>query len=62
MIKGATRNADFDASGASSIDADDMKIINLSADASGASYISATASGKTKIYESGVSRVKVKNN
>ena len=62
VIKGATRNADFDASGASSIDADDMKIINLSADASGASYISATASGKTKIYESGVSRVKVKNN
>jgi hypothetical protein len=61
VIKGTTRNADLDASGASSVDADEMNVVNLSAEASGASHILATATGKTKISESGVSSVKVQN-
>lgn len=61
VLRGVVHDADFDASGASLIDAEELKVVNLSAGASGASHISAIASGKTKISESGVSRVKVKN-
>lgn len=61
QLDGKAINADLDASGASLINAKDLEIVNLSAEASGVSRISAIASGRVKISESGVSTIKVQN-
>ncbi len=61
-LKGLTLDADYDASGASDIEASDMIAVNVNAEASGASDIKcfASESGSLKKSSSGASSIKIK--